>query len=73
MWSAGGFTGNERIKSGEKYDPVNNRWERIPNMYNARSNFAIEIIDDMIFAIGGYNGISTMYHVECYDEKTNEW
>lgn len=42
-------------------------------MYNPRSNFAIEIIDDMIFAMGGYNGVTTTYQVECYDEKTNEW
>jgi len=78
--------------SGEKYNPQNNTWSAIPDMYNPRSNFAIEVIDDMIFAIGGFNGkssffkkclkcngmidflgVTTIYHVECYDEKTNEW
>lgn len=42
-------------------------------MYNPRSNFAIEVIDDMIFTIGGFNGVTTIYHVECYDDKPNEW
>jgi len=42
-------------------------------MYNPRSNFAIEVIDDMIFCIGGFNGVTTIYHVECFDERTNEW
>lgn len=42
--------------SGEKYNPQNNTWSAIPDMYNPRSNFAIEVIDDMIFAIGGFNG-----------------
>lgn len=59
--------------SGEKYDPVMNTWTAIPDMYNPRSNFAIEVIDDMIFAIGGFNGVTTIFHVECYDIKTNDW
>ena len=58
---------------GEKYNPATNTWSRIPDMYNARSNFAMEIIDDMIFAIGGFNGFNTTYHVECYDEQSNKW
>jgi Kelch motif. len=59
--------------SGEKYNPETNTWTQIPDMYNPRSNFAIEVIDDMVFAIGGFNGVTTIYHVECYDQKTNEW
>lgn len=59
--------------SGERYNPATNSWTQIPDMYNPRSNFAIEVIDDMIFAIGGFNGVTTIYHVECYDERTNEW
>lgn len=59
--------------SGEKYNPATNTWTPIPDMYNPRSNFAIGVIDDMIFAIGGFNGVTTIFHVECYDEKTNEW
>lgn len=30
-------------------------------------------MDDMIFAIGGFNGVSTTFHVECFDEGKNEW
>lgn len=42
-------------------------------MYNPRSNFAIEVIDDLLFCIGGFTGTSTTFNVECYDQKTNEW
>lgn len=69
----GGYNGISRLCCGEKFSPETNTWTRIPKMYYPRSNFAIAIIDDMIFAIGGYNGVYTMYNVECYDEKTNEW
>lgn len=30
-------------------------------------------MDDMIFVIGGFNGITTIYQVECFDERTGEW
>lgn len=41
--------------------------------YNPRSNFGLEIIDDMILAIGGFNGSVTISHCECYVPETNEW
>ena len=28
-------------------------WTNTPDMYNPRSNFAIEVIDDLLFCIGG--------------------
>lgn len=27
----------------------------------------------MIFAIGGFNGVTTIFNVECYDGSTDEW
>ncbi|XP_025096649.1 uncharacterized protein LOC112565418 [Pomacea canaliculata] len=42
-------------------------------MYSPRSNFATEIIDDMLFAIGGFNGVTTIFNVECYDINADEW
>ncbi len=38
-----------------------------------RSNFAVEVIDDLIFCIGGFSGISTTFYVEYYDCNYNEW
>lgn len=42
-------------------------------MYHPRSNFGLEIIDDLIFAIGGFNGVVTISHTECYNPETDEW
>lgn len=69
----GGFNGVSRMCSGEKYNPETDSWTPIPDMYHPRSNFAIEVIDDMIFVIGGFNGVTTIFRVECYDGKHNEW
>ena len=27
----------------------------------------------MIFAIGGFNGVTTIYNVECFDPSSDEW
>ncbi|CAG0884895.1 unnamed protein product [Cyprideis torosa] len=84
IYVLGGFNGQSRLCSGERFDLTENEWSPIPDMYHPRSNFAIErflqlsrhfsqVIDDLIFAIGGFNGVTTIYHVECFDERTNEW
>ena len=42
-------------------------------MFNPRSNFGIEVVDDLLFVVGGFNGFTTTFNVECYDENANEW
>lgn len=42
-------------------------------MVTARSNFGIEVIDDRLFAVGGFNGLTTTYDVECYDAASDQW
>lgn len=32
-----------------------------------------KVLDDMIFAIGGFNGMTTIFNVELYDGTTDEW
>ncbi|KAL1462179.1 hypothetical protein MTO96_027194 [Rhipicephalus appendiculatus] len=83
VYVTGGFSGKEclssaesgtnRLFSAEKYNPETNTWTSLPNMYTPRSNFAIAIIDNLVFAIGGFNGQSTTNLVECYDPSTNQW
>lgn len=39
----GGFNGSTRMNSGERYNPKTNSWMPMADMYNPRSNFAIEV------------------------------
>ena len=32
-----------------------------------------QVIDEMVFAIGGFNGVTTIFNVECFDASTDEW
>lgn len=43
IYALGGFNGITRMNTGEKYCPKANRWKTIPEMFNPRSNFAIEV------------------------------
>lgn len=58
IYALGGFNGNGRLKSGERYDPMTDTWQPIPDMLYPRSNFAAVILDDHIYVIGGFNGES---------------
>lgn len=42
-------------------------------MVTTRSNFGIEVIDDRLFVVGGFNGFTTSYNVEFYDATTDQW
>jgi kelch-like protein 10 len=35
--------------------------------------YDLQVIDDMVFAIGGFNGVTTIFSVECFDAATDEW
>nr|XP_054767438.1 kelch-like protein 10 [Lytechinus pictus] len=57
----------------ERWKPGSMQWMGAPSMYIHRSNFGVAVLDDMIFVIGGFNGITTIYNVECYDPDNDEW
>lgn len=69
----GGYNGVARLSSVEKYNPVLDNWSLVRPMNSARSNFATTILDGMIFAVGGFNGISVIDRNECYDLANNLW
>ncbi|XP_005740780.2 kelch-like protein 10, partial [Pundamilia nyererei] len=69
----GGFDGNNRLRTAEAYNPHSNTWNLVSSMLTPRSNFGIEVIDDRLFVVGGFNGFTTTSNVEYYDTLTNEW
>lgn len=42
-------------------------------MNKPRSNFGLDVIDDQLISVGGFNGQQTSSDVEVYDDTTNEW
>ncbi|CAG7819407.1 unnamed protein product [Allacma fusca] len=83
IYITGGFNGTECLSSAEVYDPETNQWTVIAPMRNRRSGVSCIAYHNSVYVVGGFNGISrmcsgfngvtTIYHVECFDERTNEW
>lgn len=42
-------------------------------MWTTRSNFGIEVIENKLFVVGGYNGATVTSKVEYYNAATDEW
>jgi hypothetical protein len=61
------------MRRGEKYDPRTNTWTEIPRMRTGRSSFATAVMDDKIFAIGGFSVHGSTSTVEYFDKRANKW
>ncbi|XP_076867832.1 kelch-like protein 33 [Brachyhypopomus gauderio] len=55
-----------------RYDPIQNGWERLANMLERRSSFALVVLDEKIYAIGGESEVN-VDSVEVYCPNTNSW
>lgn len=49
------------------------QWSWYPGWLESARVVFIQVIDDLVFAIGGFNGVTTIFNVECYDAGINEW
>ncbi|MEM3341920.1 MAG: kelch repeat-containing protein [Thermoplasmata archaeon] len=81
------FLSNEGYLSlVECYDPATDSWSTKSPMPTARSNFAVAVVDNKIYAIGGYRcsynneygkptEVNHIYYpiVECYDPVNDTW
>lgn len=44
-----------------------------PGTLRPPCNFGIAVIDDRLFVVGGFDGLTTTRAVECYDTEAAEW
>ncbi|KAL6740987.1 hypothetical protein Aduo_014286 [Ancylostoma duodenale] len=64
---------HDRLKCVERYDPSLNRWERIPDMNQMRSDAAAASAGGKLYVSGGFNGNEVLHTVEVYSLATNSW
>lgn len=70
---AGGFNGSSRLASVEFYDTREGKWHALPRMHTTRSNFAMEFMNGHVYAIGGFDGVTTTANVEKFDMVGQRW
>ena len=74
IYVIGGQLENTSARTGavEVYDPSSNSWTTLSSMPTARE-CDVALIDDKIYAFGGYDGSSGLTNVEIYDIENDSW
>uniref|UniRef100_A0A1B0A5I6 Kelch-like protein diablo n=1 Tax=Glossina pallidipes TaxID=7398 RepID=A0A1B0A5I6_GLOPL len=64
---------SEAILSVEYYDFLEEKWRVAPDMPNRRSKAGLAVLNDKVYAVGGFNSVSAMRAVDVYNPARNEW
>lgn len=55
------------------YDPETDRWTMVKPMHYKRLAVGVAVVNRLLYAIGGYDGIERLKCAECYHPENNEW
>lgn len=71
----GGWNGSLCLRSCERYNPLEGRWNRIASMPTSRGHMGVCYcsLDKCVYAIGGWNGFHRLTTVEKYQPWNNKW
>lgn len=73
LYAIGGFDGNERLTTIERYHPENNAWTIIPSMSIGRSGAGVVALNQYIYVVGGFDGTRQLSSVERFDTEQLVW
>lgn len=55
------------------YDPETDRWMNIKPMHTKRLAVGVAVVNRLMYAIGGFDGLNRLHTVECYHPENDEW
>ncbi|MDZ7267317.1 MAG: T9SS type A sorting domain-containing protein [candidate division KSB1 bacterium] len=64
---------SQALATAEFYDEQTGQWQQLPALSVAREGAAVAVINDTLFAIGGYDGTSPLKSIEYYHSAFNQW
>ena len=56
-----------------RYDTKTDSWTFVAPVSGVRDAVGLGVLDDRIYAVGGYNGTHNLDDVEAYDAEDDEW
>ena len=70
----GGSTAGEKIysKGLSVFDPTDSSWKQLAEMPEAKETDG-EIVNGVLYVIGGWDGVSSSRRIDAYDIKTGKW
>ncbi|KAK6009217.1 BTB/POZ domain protein [Ostertagia ostertagi] len=56
-----------------KYNPLTNEWTAVVAMNNRRSGVGLAVVNEKLFAVGGFDGTTYLKTAEVFDPEANQW
>lgn len=74
IYAVGGLTkSGDSLSTVEVYNPLTERWELAEAMSILRSRVGVAVLNNKLYAFGGYNGIERLSSVEVFDPAIKSW
>ncbi|XP_054155500.1 kelch-like protein 3 [Oppia nitens] len=73
VYVIGGFNGQSRINTVDRFDLQHKEWKQCRQMLAKRSTLGVGLFNNMIYAIGGFDGTIGLQSAEVYDPKKDLW
>lgn len=67
------FVLGDSLSTVEVYNPLTERWELAEAMSILRSRVGVAVLNNKLYAFGGYNGIERLSSVEVFDPAKKSW
>lgn len=65
VYAVGGFNGSLRVRTVDVYDGVKDQWTSIASMQERRSTLGAAVLNDLLYAVGGFDGSTGRSRVGC--------
>ncbi|XP_077979245.1 kelch-like protein 18 [Glandiceps talaboti] len=75
IYAAGGETtpGRCTISSVERYNVLLECWTPVTPMRSSRRGVGVATLQNVLYAVGGSDGLNALKCVECFDPQTDSW
>ena len=73
IYAIGGYDGNARSRTVERYDVTTDSWATVAPMRQPRDYLGAAAVGGMVYAIGGFNGSDRLHAVEAYLPGKDVW
>ena len=73
LYVIGGSDGHMSLNSVEVFDPSTQTWSFGPSLSVARTNVGVAVMQNRLFAVGGFSGKAFLDSVEHLAEDGCEW
>merc|ERR1712100_315392 len=73
LYVCGGFDGQDRLSSLERFDPMRECWESLPDMSTRRTGAATVALKDKVYVCGGFDGVQRLNTAERFNVQMQVW